>query len=617
MTNFNFEEKPYADLFFTRSYSKKSAGWVKGVYQPRTPTIRKRSQPDSLVKFTFSGFEEESGALNGDELTVGKFRYLQGDFLQVSTQAVNYSLKVTLYNPSKQKIKLTLVINDLDECTFTMQGHETKQLVQDVYLSQHKMTLTFINAADIEAGGSIELLAMDLFKNELAEATVPHIYIASDSTAQTYGEKQFPQAGWGELLYYYLFPHRDAVITPDKNSSYEYSRVYSSGDLVINNKSIGGRSSKSFILENKLRQINKTLRPKDYLLIQWGDNDATSIRPLRYVAAEKFIAYIKQYVESALDRGAIPVLITPPQRYSFKTETEAAISFDAYRQKLLQYAKENHLRCIDLGLKSNQLLNKLGRFNGRSLYMKLPYGQYENYAEGIDDATHFRKNGALHLAEIVAKDLHELCPELPYYAKPIFKQLQQPEQLLATVVDKDIADGKYVRLSWQLVPGADYYVITKKDQDNKIISQVLSTKNIYLDFPQNNQYHKLVIYEVAAHNDITTSESNTVSLYYPFKWKNDKQNSILGLNIYEVDKTTISDKISFNIRFTENPAVQKYKVILIDSAIGQQLVIDEIPQKEVAELHSYSINKEKAWDVLITGQDCKGNTYYSSKQQIK
>ncbi|MFT9452731.1 hypothetical protein, partial [Liquorilactobacillus ghanensis] len=96
-----------------------------------------------------------------------------------------------------------------------------------------------------------------------------------------------------------------------------------------------------------------------------------------------------------------------------------------------------------------------------------------------------------------------------------------------------------------------------------------------------------------------------------------KQNSILGLNIYEVDKTTISDKISFNIRFTENPAVQKYKVILIDSAIGQQLVIDEIPQKEVAELHSYSINKEKAWDVLITGQDCKGNTYYSSKQQIK
>lgn len=607
----NLEKKEFNNLFFNRLYPNEAVGWINGVYQQRVPVIEAKTIQNDVVKFKFNGFEENSKPLNGDKLTIGTFRYLQGNFLQIPTKAANYSLKLRLHNPIKNRVRLVLVINGLDECTFDMNGYETKQIEQDVYLSERKMELTFINTDNIKLGAEIELIGLEFSEFELQRASIPHLYIASDSTVQTYNKEQFPQAGWGEMLYYYLFPNRNATIMPDNKSSYGWSRVYSSKKLVINNKSIGGRSSKSFILEGKLREINKTLRPRDYLLIQWGDNDATTIRPMRYVAIKNFINYIKQYVDSALDRGAIPILITPPQRYNFKTETEVTLSFAEYRDEILKYAKKNNLRYIDLGLKSNRLLAKIGKFGSRSLYMKLPYGQYKNYPEGIDDATHFRRNGAWHLAGIVAEGLHKLCPEIPYYAKEILRDLAKPKQFLAT-----ISDRKFIELSWNIVLEADYYVVTKKVK-NDVISRVLTTKNMYRDYPSNNiEYKALVSYEVTAYNDDTVSNSNSISLYYPFKCDENTKNIILGLNIYEIDTSTIKDKISFNLRFTENPVVQKYRVILADPIIGQQLVIDEISRKQVSELHNYIVNKEDNWDIFIEGSDDKGHLYYSSKQQI-
>lgn len=616
LLDFDFENKTYADLVYDKSYPKESPGWVNGVYHEREAVVNKKEAKVGKVLFTVSGFEEDSGPLNGDALTVGNFRYLEGTFLNIKTKASNYSLKYKVHNPSSEPLSLTLVINGLNEDSVKLKGNETKEISQKVYLSERKIELTFINSVKIESRLKVELLSLKLDEEKLEKSSVPHMYIASDSTVQTYDKEQYPQTGWGAVLYYYIFPNRNAVISHDENSTFEWSRVYSSKDLIINNKSIGGRSSKSYIVEGKLRQINKTLLPGDYLLIQWGDNDATSIRPLRYVAPKDFMKYMEQYVQSALDRGATPVLITPPQRYNFKNETEATISFDEYRQILLNYAAENNIPCIDLGLQGSQLLTKLGKFKGRSLYMKLPYGQYDNFHEGIDDATHFRKNGAMHLADIVAKGLHEQLPEIPYNKKEKVKKLEMPEQFLATLFDGQGKSESFVQLSWDTVIGADYYVITKKDTSGKVLSRILSTKTCYPDYPQNNEYNTLLTYEITAHNDLGSSLANFVSLRYPYKLVSDNEYRIMGLNIYEVDSTTIDDKISFNVRFTVNPKVENYKVILVDPSVGQQLIIDHLTNDKVSELHSYSVNKEKNWDVMIEGSDKEGHTYYSSKQRI-
>ena len=65
----------------------------------------------------------------------------------------------------------------------------------------------------------------------LQETSTPTIYIAGDSTVKTYADDQFI-AGWGQYLSYFL-----------------------SSDVPVVNAAQGGRSSRSFINENRLYAI--------------------------------------------------------------------------------------------------------------------------------------------------------------------------------------------------------------------------------------------------------------------------------------------------------------------------------------------------------------------------
>ncbi len=83
------------------------------------------------------------------------------------------------------------------------------------------------------------------------------IHIASDSTVATYGGRVLPMMGWGQLLYQY----------------FDFDQVE------IWNRAICGRSSRSFVEEGRLERMAQDFRPGDYLLIQFGHNDATKQRP--------------------------------------------------------------------------------------------------------------------------------------------------------------------------------------------------------------------------------------------------------------------------------------------------------------------------------------------------
>ena len=71
------------------------------------------------------------------------------------------------------------------------------------------------------------------------------IYICGDSTAATYPPENAPITGWGQLLGDYL---------PNVN---------------VVNKAVGGRSTKSFLAEGRLTDIERTIQPGDLLLIQF------------------------------------------------------------------------------------------------------------------------------------------------------------------------------------------------------------------------------------------------------------------------------------------------------------------------------------------------------------
>ncbi|SFM43073.1 Lysophospholipase L1 [Gracilibacillus orientalis] len=201
------------------------------------------------------------------------------------------------------------------------------------------------------------------------------LFLASDSTCQTYQEKDAPQAGWGQFLPNYLK---------------EYS---------VFNHAIGGRSSRTFIEEGRLKEIEKNITEGDYLLVQMGHNDATKEKPERYTEAYiDYKEYLKQYIEVARVNKAIPILITPVARLHF-VSGEFLVDFGDYCNAMKEVAEEAGCPLIDLMTLSIHHLTEIGFDEAKTLYMVDVNGT---------DHTHFTAKGADQIAIIVAKQLQSI-----------------------------------------------------------------------------------------------------------------------------------------------------------------------------------------------------------------
>ncbi len=612
MEELSFKENKYNNILFERTYPDEAPGWINSIYNEREAKIINCDQQIGSINFKFRYFKEDSDALNGDIATIGTFEYFEGNFIKIETKAINYNINLTITNPNSKTLELEIIINQLGSYIFKIENNETKTISFKEYLTDRSLELTFKNLNETDTYTNIIINKLSIVPLELEKNNKKTIYIASDSTVQTYTSKYYPQAGWGQFLHYYLFENHNSIIKTDPNSSYSMSTIYDSNNLTIINKSIGGRSSKSFIKESKLHELVKTLSPNDLFLIQWGHNDASNNRPMRYVPVKKFINYIKQYVYSAIDRGAIPILVTPVPRYSFKNETEANISFNNYRTEILEYANKNSILCIDLGLLGSNYLTQLEKFKSASLYMKLHKDQFDNYKEGIDDNTHFNKIGAKKMARFVAQELSNMIPNINFNKERI-DFLCTPEHLTAEFINSE--KSKYVLLKWDKVANADFYILKKKDLKGNIIKKIVTIKNSYSDYPQSE--HKMdIIYEITAHHDLINSKSNNISLEYPFIEVNHNSNNITGINLYEIDTETIPGKVSFSLRFNINKNIENYKVILINSLSGQQLYIDSFNKYQAEDLHSYIVNKENNLFIRLIGFDKNGIEYRNNRVQI-
>jgi lysophospholipase L1-like esterase len=211
------------------------------------------------------------------------------------------------------------------------------------------------------------------------------IYIASDSTAQTYNASYAPQAGWGQLLGQYF-----------------------TSNVVITNKAIGGRSSKSFVVEGRLDEILNVIKPGDYLFIQFGHNDATISKPERYAAPyTTYKEYLGKFVDGARQKGAIPVLITPVARLNYKNNSFVN-DFPDYCTAMKQVAEEKNVKLIDLMSKSLNYYTSLGYNEVYTYYM---------VSVNNTDYTHFTEKGAKQIARLVAEGVKEINSDIAKYSK--------------------------------------------------------------------------------------------------------------------------------------------------------------------------------------------------------
>ncbi|MFF5568287.1 rhamnogalacturonan acetylesterase [Streptomyces sp. NPDC012623] len=223
------------------------------------------------------------------------------------------------------------------------------------------------------------------------------LYIASDSTAQTYNSGYYPQAGWGQTL------------PPFFTSS-----------ITVANHAIGGRSSRSFIEQGRLAAIHQVIRAGDYLFVQFGHNDATTTNAERYTPPADYKEYLRDdYIRATRARGATPVVVTPVSRRSYNASTgQFNVSFPAYVDAARAVAAEEGAPLVDLSTLSRTYLNGIGPEAAKQIFLWLSPGQYPNFPDGVSDDTHFQQNGATQMSRLVARAVARLGLPLSGEVRP-------------------------------------------------------------------------------------------------------------------------------------------------------------------------------------------------------
>ena len=213
------------------------------------------------------------------------------------------------------------------------------------------------------------------------------IFWAGDSTVQTNDYTTYPQTGIGQAFSIYI---RDGY--------------------GICNCAKNGRSTKSFIDEGRLEEIAERIGTGDFLFIQFGHNDEKIQDPSRYTTPHgSFIDNLGLFIETARERGAYPVLITPLERRCFTEEGRLGPGeHSEYVKGMKEAAEKFQTPLIDLYTMSRRELEKAGEERSRGWYMYFPKGAYPEHPEESLDNTHLRYDGAVHFAGLIAEGLREL-----------------------------------------------------------------------------------------------------------------------------------------------------------------------------------------------------------------
>lgn len=242
----------------------------------------------------------------------------------------------------------------------------------------------------------------------------PVIYLASDSTVQSYAKEFTPQTGWGQVLIH-CFAQKDEeirVFHPD-TTIFPHVMRYETSCIAVDNRAFAGRSARSFWNEGRFEDMKKCFHPGDYLFIQFAHNDANEKKPERYIPINEYPIWLERYVSAALALGVTPVLVTAIAMRTFLPDGSLPVSFPAYRDSMLEFAQKHNIACIDLGLLTRDFCQKLGPEQTKNIFMWTQKGEYPGgpYCEGSEDNAHLRYEGAIEFANLLAQGIKD-CPSL-------------------------------------------------------------------------------------------------------------------------------------------------------------------------------------------------------------
>jgi len=221
---------------------------------------------------------------------------------------------------------------------------------------------------------------------------VPTIYLAGDSTVVDQDKE--PWAAWGQMLPIFFGP-----------------------GVSIANEAESGETIRSFVDERRLAKIESTMKPGDYLLIQFAHNDQ---KPgSGYVpAATDYKDYLRRYIADARALGATPILVTSMNRRNFDADGKIIQTLGDYPQAMRDIAAEQKVALIDLNALSKILYEALGDAGTLHAFVHYPANTFPDQPTELKDDTHFNSYGAYELARAIVQNIRDQKLPLAQYLRP-------------------------------------------------------------------------------------------------------------------------------------------------------------------------------------------------------
>lgn len=377
-----------------------------------SPTLR-------YSKETGYGFEPGANVTNvtqvaGDALHRGAVTGLQPFLFSVAVPEGNYRVTVTLGDPKADAIttvkaetrrlmleRIRTAAGKFETHTFTVNvrgpkistGGEVSLDSREMNLTTHepiarqwddKLTLAFSDAHPA-------VVALEIQKVDDAIT----LFVLGDSTVTDQGG--WPGSSWGQMVTRWFKP-----------------------EVAVANHAESGETLRGFLKERRWDKVLDSIRPGDYVLIEFGTNDSKKSGPQNiypgqdfsetYAEAETtYKELLRRFVTDAKKQGAFPIIASPSAR---RGEVAKPTSLGAYAVAAVAVAQEMGVPAIDLNSMGVDLNAALGAEAGKQFGDRTHHVEYGSYLQakcivlGIKQAN-------LPLAKFIVDDFGNFDPTHP------------------------------------------------------------------------------------------------------------------------------------------------------------------------------------------------------------
>ncbi|MBI9039901.1 rhamnogalacturonan acetylesterase [Lutibacter sp.] len=243
---------------------------------------------------------------------------------------------------------------------------------------------------------NILLIAIMLLIANYSKAQQITVYTIGDSTmANKPNPEQNPERGWGQML-----------------------QPFFTENVIVDNRAVNGRSTRSFRNLKHWEPVYNSLKPGDYVFIQFGHNDGKLTDSTRYTNPHSSYRHnLIRYVQETRGKGAIPVLFSSIARRKFNNEGVLLDSHGAYTLETRLVAQDLNVTFIDLQYYTELLEESYGPEKSKNLHLHFMPGENDYLPKGLDDNTHLSVLGATEIATIAVEELKKTALLLVKYIK--------------------------------------------------------------------------------------------------------------------------------------------------------------------------------------------------------